>query len=279
MPSDAYVREHVNRILASAGFQGSERLSRFLRFAVEAKLRGEGGQIKEYLIGREVFDRDEDYDPRLDPIVRVEARRLRRKLDEYYASSPAEAGGLRIEFPKGSYAPEFQVAPSAPRRESKRFVPAVLGAAVVAAALLGMWAWRARQPEPLIAVLPAHWFWRTDEFSAGSREATYDEELAELTAAELAGRRAGSVAAWPLLQQYRGRNRNIREITADVHARRALMVAVRPESGGYRVTAYLMDPDSGGKLGVYDASSQRLGTMEERRRVAGELANAVAAMR
>src|SRR5207302_10244762 len=79
MADDTAVREQMSRILGSPGFQNSERLSRFLRFAVEAKLRGEGEKIKEYLIGREVFDRNEDYDPRLDPIVRVEARRLLQK--------------------------------------------------------------------------------------------------------------------------------------------------------------------------------------------------------
>ena len=73
----ASAREYVEKIASSPGFQNSERLCRFLRFIVEAKLRGEQDQIKEYVIGKEVFDRDGEYDPRLDPIVRVEARLLR----------------------------------------------------------------------------------------------------------------------------------------------------------------------------------------------------------
>src|SRR4030081_597398 len=98
------VRRQLDKILASGGFVNADRLCRFLRFTVEAKLKGEEAQIKEYVLGREVFDRDDRYDPRMDPIVRVEARRLRVKLDQYY-DGPGRADPIRIEFPKGSYAP------------------------------------------------------------------------------------------------------------------------------------------------------------------------------
>ena len=73
----AAVRAPLERVLASPLFSASERLSRFLRFAVEQVLEGHGDRLKEYVLGVEVFDRDERYDPRLDSIVRVEARRLR----------------------------------------------------------------------------------------------------------------------------------------------------------------------------------------------------------
>ena len=100
------VRAALGRILASPLFSGAERLSRFLRFAVEQVLDGHGDRLKEYVLGVEVFDRDERYDPRLDSIVRVEARRLRSKLAEYYASEGA-ADPIVIELPKGSYVPRF----------------------------------------------------------------------------------------------------------------------------------------------------------------------------
>ena len=87
-PADA-VRAQLDRILASPGFVNADRLSRFLRFVVERTLAGEGDQLKEYLLGTEVFDRPSDYDPRLDSIVRVEARRLRAKLAEFYAGPRA----------------------------------------------------------------------------------------------------------------------------------------------------------------------------------------------
>ena len=79
------VRAELDRILRSPGFAHSERMARFLRCVVERAVAGRGEEVKEYLLGVEVFDRKSDYDPRVDPIVRVEARRLRAKLEEFYA--------------------------------------------------------------------------------------------------------------------------------------------------------------------------------------------------
>ena len=84
-------------------------MCRFLRFAVDRELAGRGRELKEYTLGIEVFDRDPAYDPRIDPIVRVEARRLRSKLREYY-SGPGARDGIIIELPKGSYVPHFREA-------------------------------------------------------------------------------------------------------------------------------------------------------------------------
>src|SRR5215510_7133587 len=78
------VQAELEKIVASQTFANSERMTRFLRFTVEQTLQGRGDQIKEYLLGLEVFDRNQSYDPRIDPIVRVEAGRLRSKLSEYY---------------------------------------------------------------------------------------------------------------------------------------------------------------------------------------------------
>src|ERR1041385_6529413 len=97
-PTPAQVRDQVQRVLASSMFARSERMTRFLCFAVEHALAGSGAPIKEYVIGMEVFDRTSDYDPRVDPIVRVEARRLRAKLKAYYASDGA-GDPILIELP------------------------------------------------------------------------------------------------------------------------------------------------------------------------------------
>src|SRR5579863_8780765 len=79
-PSADQVRAQLAAILKSKLFVQSDRLRRFLSLAVERTLAGEEDQIKEYTLGRDVFDRDHTYDPRVDSIVRVEARRLRVKL-------------------------------------------------------------------------------------------------------------------------------------------------------------------------------------------------------
>src|SRR5690349_21388697 len=78
------IRRQLEKIAAHGLFARSERMARFLRFAVEGVLEGKSNELKEYSIGVEVFDRPQTYDPRVDPIVRVEARRLRAKLKSYY---------------------------------------------------------------------------------------------------------------------------------------------------------------------------------------------------
>ena len=108
-PTSEEVRAQLVRILESKLFVQSERLQRFLRFTVEHTLAGDTDRIKEYTLGRDVFDRDETYDPRVDSIVRVEARRLRRKLDEYYAEAGAH-DPIVIEIRQGSYIPLFRYA-------------------------------------------------------------------------------------------------------------------------------------------------------------------------
>ena len=111
MPSDNDVAIQIDRILASRWFSRSERLCRFIRFSANHALSRGADRLKEYLVGVEVFDRGPAYDPRIDPIVRVEARRLRAKLKAYYASAGRD-DQLRIEFPKGSYSPVFRLRPS-----------------------------------------------------------------------------------------------------------------------------------------------------------------------
>jgi tetratricopeptide (TPR) repeat protein len=116
------IRSQLDLILRSRAFIQSHRIRRFLQFVVEESLLGQPHRLKEYLIGLEVFDRREAFDPRVDSIVRVEARRLRYKLDEYYRTEGRE-DGVRIVLRKGSYVPIFEyrsagngVNPVSPRR-------------------------------------------------------------------------------------------------------------------------------------------------------------------
>src|SRR6187401_3020161 len=100
-------RQELDRILASATFRQVDRLKRFLHFIVLEALEGRGDQLKEYVIGVQVFGKDTSFDPRADPIVRVQARRLRARLVRYYR----EEGGtdaLVIELPKGGSTPVFK---------------------------------------------------------------------------------------------------------------------------------------------------------------------------
>ncbi len=107
---DTDVRRALDDVLRSHTFATSERLRRFLRFIVEETLAGRGDGLKEYAIATDVCDRPADFDPRVDPVVRVEARRLRARLADYYAD---EGHGARVVFtvPKGGYVPVFEVRP------------------------------------------------------------------------------------------------------------------------------------------------------------------------
>jgi tetratricopeptide (TPR) repeat protein len=106
-PTLEEIRTQVDKILASRLFARSERLRRFLRFCVEHTLLEKSDQLKEQLVGQEVFDRKGGCDPRTDPIVRVEAMRLRSKLKAYYTSS-GRPDCVLIELRKGAYVPSFR---------------------------------------------------------------------------------------------------------------------------------------------------------------------------
>ena len=102
----ASVLEHLARILASRTFHQGDRLKRFLSFIVSEAIAGHRNELKEYVIGVQVFGKEESFDPRTDPIVRVQARRLRAKLALYYREE-GRADELIVDLPKGGYAPVF----------------------------------------------------------------------------------------------------------------------------------------------------------------------------
>jgi TolB-like protein/Tfp pilus assembly protein PilF len=100
------IRAQLERVCASEIFASVDRLRRFLEFIVDETLQGRGGNLKEFSIGVEVFDKSAHFDPRTDPIVRVQARRLRERLAQYYAKE-GRHDPIVIELPKGSYKPVF----------------------------------------------------------------------------------------------------------------------------------------------------------------------------
>jgi hypothetical protein len=150
-PADA-VRAQLARILASAIFSRSDRLTAFLKFIVDQTLTGQGNALKEHVIGIELYGKDVDFSTAEDPIVRVDARRLRDKLREYYASAPHDA--IMISVPKGSYTPVFEMNRAistrldAANRPSPRWPMKAAIAVLAAAALLAFAVARGRRLEP-----------------------------------------------------------------------------------------------------------------------------------
>ncbi len=108
-PSSNEARAATEALLNSASFENAPRLRRFLKYIVDLTLSGEGASINEYLIGREVFERDADYSPGDDAVVRRQAHALRQKLLRYYADEGAGAA-VRIELPLGAYVATFRYA-------------------------------------------------------------------------------------------------------------------------------------------------------------------------
>lgn len=158
------VERHLQRVLASPGFVRNERMSRFLRFIVERQLNGHEEELKESLIGIEVFGRKPGFDPQQDSTVRSEAARLRARLAEYYASDGRDEP-LVIELPKGGYVPRFRQVDAPPTpppqtikvgrswRSRSWLVTVLVGLAVVFASV-GWWRWQYESGPIPIAVLP-----------------------------------------------------------------------------------------------------------------------------
>jgi adenylate cyclase len=148
-------RQELKRVLESPGFGRNERLSRFLRLVVERHLEGRDHELKESVIGNEIFGRRPDYNPKNDAIVRTEARRLRGLLNEYYLGE-GKADALVIELPKGGYVPTLTEprASASGLRGSRRNKALVLLCVALALAAAGWWRFHHQIAPIPIAVLP-----------------------------------------------------------------------------------------------------------------------------
>src|SRR4051794_8288188 len=177
--AEGEVRAGLARILASPPFAASAHLRDFLAFVVEAALAGDVKRITAYWIGAEALKRGERFDPSTDPIVRIEATKLRRALERYYLTLGRD-DPVGIEIATGRYVPTFHVrarppppvAPGpSPPPEASRFrfrpltpviaIPALILALVVAG---GLWRFTVSSeltapqhvgvPGPALLVLP-----------------------------------------------------------------------------------------------------------------------------
>jgi serine/threonine-protein kinase len=211
------IRNHLTEILSSSGFRDSHRMSRFLGFVVERSLADEGPNLKEYLIGVEVFDRKPSYDPRVDPIVRVEARRLRSKLAAWYRNE-GRASAVRIELPVGTYAPVFHF----DRHVDQPSPPQPAGAA-----------------QKTIAVLPFA------NLSAEPGSEYFSDGLTEELAHILTKVPQLQVVAWNSAVRLKERQSDPAEAAAQLAADVLLRGSVRKAGDRVRITAQLIDGTRG----------------------------------
>ena len=115
LDSDA-VQEQLKLILTNPEFTANQRRKDFLSYVVEETLAGRSERLKGYSIAVSVYERNENFNADADPVVRLEARRLRRELEHYYLTS-GRRDPIKISIPKGAYVPVFEMqAPQVPER-------------------------------------------------------------------------------------------------------------------------------------------------------------------
>ena len=291
LPEDAdAVRAQLERILASPGFANAGRLSRFLRFVVERTLDGEGDRLKEYRVGTEVFDRPPDYDPRIDSIVRVEARRLRARLAEYYAG-PGRGDPVVIGVDKGSYAARFDAAGAPdtlaaadrvtadaveqlPRRPTAaRWSAPVAGALIILAVLVVGWRLVARDTASAssrvqVAVLPLT---RYDTTPEPVPEALADAVTDGLIA-ELARHRTVEVASRTSVMPFRERHVSLSEVASTLGVVAVVEGRVGVDGPKLWLEVRIVDARRNRKVWVEDFTGETANRRELERRAAAALA-------
>lgn len=256
---EADIRAELERVLASKGFATAGRLSRLLRYVVDKTIAGEADQLKEYSVGVEVFDRDATYDTRLDSIVRVEAGRLRSRLDEYYSGEGA-GSSIRISLPRGGYVAQFErrpestplAAPVAARPRSWAAWPLTAGLICAVAAMvvwLGGWNRTPAQGDNAdVAVLP---------FSSDVADASLAGRLTETVTTELARLKTVSVASYTSTTGLGDTRRPLREIASALNVNFAVEASVEPDGDGLLVVVRLVNAETDRKIWVSDYRGPR----------------------
>jgi adenylate cyclase len=217
-PADE-IRAELARVLASDEFAASARLREMLRYLIDEALAGRASKLKGYRVAVDVFGRGADFDADADPLVRIQAGRLRRALDRYYGN----AGGgnpLRIAVPKGGYVPTFTAVPGgvSPRHASAKAAPPV-----------------AAGPAPAVAVLPFQ------SLSSDPEQAYFAEGLAaELTLA-LTRFDGMAVIARQSSLQYRDELPDLPRIGRELGARYLVLGSVQRLGTAMRIDASLVE--------------------------------------
>jgi TolB-like protein len=207
-----------------------------------------------------VFERDENYDPRLDSIVRVEAGRLRAKLDEYY-NNGGTGSPVRISLPKGAYAASFERTalgsdpnPASPSLNRSGFV--LIGAlAIAVAGLIAFLTLRDRQPavdlRPTAAVLPI------EANMIGGDNSNYSAQFTEALTSELARLGTLSVASYTTAMHFEGQRRPMSEIASALHSNYIVEASIDDEASEILVVARIVNAGTDRKIWVADYRGAR----------------------
>ena len=219
------IREQLDRILSSGPFLQSRRRQRFLEYLVNETLAGRSERLKGYNIALEVFDRPETFDPVVDPLVRIEAARVREKLREYYEVD-GQSDPIRVELPKGSYTPhiEFREAAAHVSAPEKSDEPA------------------RSEERPSLVVLPFV------NMSADNGHDYLSDGITENIITGLSRFRDLSVIASHSAFSYKGQALKIQDVGRELGVRFVLEGSVQKSSERVTITAQLIDGNTGAHL-------------------------------
>ena len=242
VPAADAVHQQLHRIIKSRIFARSKELCRFLQFAVEQKLRNRSVRLKEYLIGVTVFDRGETFNPGTDPIVRVQARRLRSKLTLYY-DTEGRTDSVLIELPCGGYVPVFRFRTATLPPAARVSTPANGAPAETRRSVVVL---------PFMNIGPEE----NERFSDG-----LTEELTHVLSRETSLRVMSRTSAF----SFKGRTDDIRSIGERLGVDALVEGSVRSEGNRLRVSAGLIDVADGGLLWseVYERSTDQVFAVQE----------------
>src|SRR5580658_7570923 len=229
------VRQELERILASPGFAGNERLSRFLRVIVERHLEGRDGELKESVIGIEVFGRQPGFDAKQDSTVRTEAGRLRARLAQYYAGDGI-GDRVIIELPKGGYIPAFRRSGAVEKDKAWYRRPWLVGSlAAFAVAVCASWLWFQHRSAPIaIAVLPL------TDLSPDPSNAYFADGLTDEIIRDLSIIDGLAVRSHTSSFVFKGKPRNVREAGEQLQAEYILEGSVLRTGQKLRIIAQLV---------------------------------------
>src|SRR6478672_2173473 len=217
------IREQLVRILNSGPFHQSQRRQRFLEYLVNETLAGRGGQLKGYNVALEVFDRPETFDPPVDPLVRIEAARLREKLREYYGTD-GQGDPIHIDLPKGTYTPQIEFRHEGVPQLARRTAPPT------------------QEPSstvPAVAVLPF------DDLSAGQNLGYLGDGVAEDIITVLSRFPDLAVVARSSSLAYKGKAVDIRQVGKELGVGYVVEGSVRKDGDKIRIVSQLIDTKTG----------------------------------
>lgn len=250
-PTPEAIRNQLERILQSTEFRASDKQRKFLAFVVDETLEDRSSQLKGFTVAVAVYGRNEKFDPQVDPIVRVEAGRLRRALEHYYLTA-GKNDPVRIHISKGSYVPTFRAVRISPAGENSSTLEQ---------------ADRAPSIVPSIAVMPLI------NGTGDKKQDYFTDGLTEELTSELARYQDFQVIASQSTMRFKGQTFDPIQIGRDLKVRFLLTGSVRQDSKTVKVAIRLLDTATAEQ--IWGRSYKRDHTAADLIAVQEEIANSV----